>query len=216
MLFVGIVMLIAAGVLIYFYMNGKKPEPDSLAARNQLAAEKAAALRAANEPQGLDIQNAKPGAVVHLEGVGLEMASWDLQITGRHLVKEGGDRWWELAGTSGTDSLYITLEDGEIYVTTAEPRLADLGIKPGDLDGMRVADDVTVHYQGVTYTLAAIGVASYCENGNELAAETFHYWDFEAEDGSQFLGISRWPDGSCEASYSVPIRANQVTVYSIS
>lgn len=212
----GLVMFVVAAVMTFIYYNKvKSSDPQSLTERNQLAAQKAAALRAQTENKELEIQNVKKGGVVHLEGVGLEMASMDLQITGRHMIKEGGSRSFELEGTTGSDTVYLSIEDDEIYVTLASPSLAEVGLNPGDLDQLRVDQGKSIEYRGDSYQLASIGVAAFCKNSNELESESFEHWEFGCADGEQSLSISRWSDGSSEVSYSVPVKPTQIVVYSI-
>ncbi len=214
MFMLGLIMFIAACVMTYLYFDKVKGK-SGLSERNALAAKKAAELRAEQKPQALEIQNAGPGAVIKLEGVGLESQSFDLQITARHLIKEGQDRSIELEGTNGAATIYLSIEDDGVFATLKTVELSDLGIKSDALQKMKVSSGASVQFEGDTYELTDVGVAKFCEGGNELEAETVQHWDFACKGSDQFLSVERWSDGSVEVSYSVPVKSGQITVYSL-
>ena len=213
MMWLGLVMMVLSGVAIYAYYN--KQSAASLTSRNQAALKKAEELRKALPQKDLSIANVNVGGIVRLEGVGLESRDFDLQISARHLCKVGTARWFELEGESGEKKFSLSVEGKEVAVTLEQPNLRELGLNITDLNQLESRQE-PIHYHDQPYTLDRAGVATWCENGNELEPENYEYWDFETNDGSGFLSVSRWGDGNVEVGYSVPVRSSQITVYSLS
>jgi len=206
MVTLGIIMLLSACGAAYFYVQ-KVKSPDSLEALNSAAASKAAQLRATKN-ENLSLENIRTGGMLSLSNVGPMMESFDAQVIGRHLYKSGRSSWYEIEGDKGNGKVFLSL-DTDRTVTLSQPKLGELGVNE---EGFSSSPAKKLCYQGVNFVFEESGSASYCENGDELAPEHFKYWEYENEDGSAFLTVTQWEDGSLEASYSVPFQENQISI----
>ena len=210
MTFIGfIAILLAVGGTVYFVK--KKEKEESREGLNKAAANKAAQLRASQETD-LSIGNVERGGMLSFSNIGPQMISMDVQVTDRHLYKSGAYSWHELEGDGDNTTVYVTLEGDEISLTLNEIPLNELPIEQANFSAQ---PNQELSYQGQAYHLDESGAATYCKSGNELAPEHYQYWDYESEDGSSYLSVVQWQDGSLEASYSVPVHANEVAVLSI-
>ena len=209
MITVGIVSLAMGFVFLYIYQTRIRTREDSPSALPE------------DVPQTdeLTIENVRPGAVIHLDAVGVQSDSFDAKITARHLHKSGSERWTELAADRGSSTIYLTLErDDElsISVTLTQPSVRALGKSAGvpDTDLGLLTDGRTLTYEGTTYTPLDHGHAIFCRDHNQQKPQEYEYWEFEDEDEEQFLTLVLWEDGTVEASHSVDLNPSFITVYS--
>ncbi len=72
-------------------------------------------------------------------------------------------------------------------------------------------------FDGKTYHYDHSTEGSYFQDGNVSAdnEEFFYYWEFEAEDESQFLTVEEWENGRFEVTMSFSVKESQVKVYSL-
>jgi len=173
-----------------------------------------------NKPNAnaLVLENVETGGVIHFQHVGPEMEDFDVTITAKHQYKEGGYSWFELEGDRGEDKVWIEIENDdelEIGITLKRLKLKDLGVSKKELEKIDDDEEGELTYQGTTYYYEDSGQATYYRDCDPEQADTFYYWDFEADDEKQFIGVEKWQDGSFEASYSVAVKPSQVTVYSL-
>jgi cyclophilin family peptidyl-prolyl cis-trans isomerase len=211
---VGVIAFVLGCVFLVIYQTkikgGSKPKLKSASKLRALQEKKRS-----REDEQLSIESVQAGGVIHLEDVGLRSQSFDVQVTARHLHKRGSVRVPELEADRGGSRVFITLErddELDINVTVAQPSIEDLGITSNDLHSIR--DGHTLTYDGTEFVVAERGHAVFCRDGNELQPEKYEFWEFEGEDGEQYLTLVRWEDGSVEANYSVEVQPSHVTVYS--
>jgi len=209
MVTVGVISLALGCVFLYIYKTRIRTMEDS-----------PGTLPEAAPPTGdLTIENVRPGAVIHLDAVGVKSESFDAQITARHLHESDSERWTELAADRGGSTIYLTLErDDELSVTVtlAQPGVRALGKTAGvpDTDLGQLTDGRTLTYEGTTYTPLEHGHAIFYRDYNEQKPQEYEYWEFEDDDEEQFLTLVLWEDGTVEASHSVDLNPSFITVYS--
>ena len=164
------------------------------------------------------IENVEAGGVIHLVNIGPNLDEFDVNIIAKHVYRKGVDTWYELEGESADGKVWIDMEedDGvELAITLKRLKLRDIGVSKRDLERMDEEEDGEIEYQGETYYYEESDSAMFYRYGNEEEGESLYYWDFENEEGTKFIGIERWSDGSYDVSYSETIEPWQVTVYSI-
>lgn len=211
MLTVGIISL-AFGVFFLVIYQTKIKGSSSPELKN---AEKLKALQASRLPQTVSeatLLDVRVGAVIHLEDVGLRSDSFDAEITGRHLHKEGSERWLELEADRGGRKVYLTVEQDdelEISVALEELSLSALGLSKTSFESATHFD-----FEGARFEREAQGRATYFRDHDELRPEPYAYWEYEDDGSGETVSIVRWDDGDIEVSRSVPLRESSVTIYS--
>jgi hypothetical protein len=161
------------------------------------------------------LKTAQVGAILSFSEVGLTSESFDAQVLARHLHKEGRERWTELEADRGGSKIYLTITEGE---QGTELSLSLKSLDPNALFNGEPLEELTEEssftFEGTLYEFSDKGRAQFCAQENELTPEGYEYWEFEGEDEEQFISLTRWNDGSLEASYEVPVLSQSVTVYS--
>lgn len=217
MLAFAILCLLVAAAAGFAYSKSRSGSGKALA-----GAKKLRALQQANEQSATEsspLESMKPGGVLQLQNVGLTSQTVDAQVTAVHLHKEGSVRWTELEADTGNGKVFITVQRGdelEIGISLAEFGMDELGLSQQQLSqGNPELDSLT--YEGTSFELQASGRAQYCANGNELAAESYQYWEYSSrEDEFQTVTVVKWQDGSAEGFYGAAVSPENVTVYSTS
>ncbi len=213
MLLIGLIAL-GLGVTFLILMNRQKEKnAKKLKGAGQLRSLQQQTTSALKEADPL--QTAKIGAILSFSEVGLTSESFDAQVLARHLHKEGRDRWTELEADRGGSKVYLTISEGE---DGTELSLSLSSIEFGDLPVEQPLEqlgaETAFSFEGTHYEFSDNGRAQFCAQENELNPEAYEYWEFEGEDEEQFISLTRWSDGSVEASYEVPVLSHAVTVYS--
>ena len=166
----------------------------------------------------LSIENVRAGGFIHLSSIGPDLDEFDVNILARHVYRAGGDEWYELEGESVNGKVWIDLEtddDVELAVTLKKLKLRDIDVSKQDLKKMDDEEEGEIKYQGETYYYEDSDSAVFYRSGDPKDAEKLYFWDFENEEGTKFIGIERWDDGSYDVSYSAAIKPWQVSVLSI-
>lgn len=166
----------------------------------------------------LRIENAGPGAVLHLMGVGPELAEFDLKVLARHAYRGKDVTWQELECDAVHGKVWLDVRPGDVLslsVSLAEPRLSDLGLNRADLERFDDRKSGEFTYQGNTYHFVRAGQAVFYRNGEDRNAERLYRWEFESEGGQALIEVEAWGDGSLNAYACETLRLSQVTVYSL-
>ena len=231
MIAVGIVSLLLGCFFLYVYQTKIKTQTARIPGRNAgVKLKSTAKLRRVQEKnrqlaaENLTLMDVRPGAIIHLENVGLRGDAFDAQVTGRHLHKQGAYRWLELEADRGGAKVFITVENDDglaIDITVASSTLSALGLRSADLaDLAETGGGCTISVDGTTYRLEEHGSAAFCRDHDELAAEPYAFWEFVAAgangDGDALITITRWEDGSIDVDQSVSLDPSFVTIYSAS
>jgi len=206
-----ILLLIVCGVMFYM-MNKKK------AAQSEADASGDAHPHVGYSKDELRIENVEAGGMIHINGIGPNLDEFDVSIIGKHLYRQGGSRWYELEGESTQGKVWIDLEEDdelELTISLKKMKLSDIGLSKGDLERMDDEEKGQFSYEGETYHYEDSDEAIFCKHGDESNGERFYYWDFENEDANKFIGVEKWQDGGYDVSYSEPIAAHQMTVFSL-
>ena len=201
-------IILAVAVMTYFFWNAnrkkKKAElPDPTPGTDEL-----------------HLDNVQQGGVIRLINVGENMDEYDVNIIARHVYRSDDAEWYELEGDSGTDKVWISLEEDDgldVSLTLRKLKLRDLGISRNDLDEMDEKGEGEFEFEGKTYYYAGSEEVSFFRNGNvaESNEEFFYAWDFESEDEESYISIEEWRDKSIEVSLAQPLKESQVQVYSL-
>ncbi len=171
-----------------------------------------------SSPKSLSIENVEPGGVFSVAGVGPELRDIDLVVDARHEYRQGGFKWHELECSAGDEKFWVEVEKDdelEIGITLKKLKLSDLGVSKSDLEKIDDTEEGTIEYDGIQYEYEDSGKAEFLRDGKADEAEEFYFWDFESEDEQHFVSVERWSDGSYEASYSEPLKASQISVFSL-
>jgi hypothetical protein len=134
------------------------------------------------------------------------------------VYRQGGFKWHELECSAGDEKFWIEVEKDdelEISITLRKLKLSDLGVSKSELEKIDDTEEGTIDYDGTQYEYEDSGKAEFLRDGNTDDAEEFYFWDFESEDEQHFLSVEKWSDGSFEASYSEPLKASQISVFSL-
>ena len=204
-----IFLLICAGIAYYFWTNANRNKQEQLEAAKPFKPYKKDELR---------IENAGPGAVIHLTGIGPEMDEFDIKVIAKHTYHHGESSWYELECDKGSEKVWIDMEEDdelELSVTLRHLKLRELGISKDDLDRMDDEEEGNFDFEGNKYYLEDSDPAVFYRYSDDKNAEKFYYWDFEAEAGDKFIGVEKWSDGSYDVAYSEKIKPSQITVYSL-
>ena len=202
-----IIVFIALGIAGYYFWQQKKLK--QLESRKSFKPYKKDELR---------IENAGPGAVIHLTGIGKDMEDFDLKVISKHTYRQGESTWYELECDKGEEKVWIDMEEDdelELSVGLRKLKLRDLNITKKDL--IRFDDDEAGHFEfeGDKYWLEDSDSAVFYRHSEDKEAENFYYWDFETEDSDKYIGVEKWSNGSYDVTYSEPIKPSQVTVYTL-
>lgn len=205
--FVVILIIIGiAGMAYYFWNSNKKKK----------------AQEAAPPPgtEELHLENVRKGGVIRLLNVGENMDEYDVNILARHVYRSDGAEWYELEGDSGTDKIWISLEEDDgldVSLTLRKLKLRDLGISRNDLDEMDENGEGSFEFEGKKYHYESSEEVSFFRNGNvsETNEDFFYTWEFESEDEKSYISVEEWRDKSIEVSMAQPLKESQVQVYSL-
>ena len=202
-----ILLIVVVGAGYYFWQHQQKsktnPDPDFKPYRKD----------------ELRIENAVPGAVLHLTGIGSEMEDFDLKVISKHTYRQGESSWYEFECDRGSKKVWIDMEEDdelELAVSLRVLKLRDLGITKKDLIHFDEEEEGSFEFEGDKYWLEDSDRAVFYRHSQDKETEKFYYWDFEAENGGKYIGIEKWSDGSYDVTYSEAIKPSQVTVYSLS
>jgi hypothetical protein len=166
----------------------------------------------------LRIENVGPNGFIHLAHIGPDLDEFDVNIVARHIYRSGDSEWYELEGESVKGKVWIDLEEDDglqLGITLKKLKLRDIGISKSKLAEMDKNEEGEIKYLGETYYYEESDNAIFYRNGDENAGEEFYYWEFENDEGTKFISIEQWSDGSIEVSYSEPIKDHQVTIFSL-
>lgn len=206
-----ILIIIAIAGMAYFFWNSN---------RNKKKKEEETAQHAAPGTEELHLENVRQGGVIRLINVGENMDEYDVNITARHVYRSDDAEWYELEGDSGTDQVWISLEEDDgldVSLTLRKLKLRDLGIARNDLDEMDEKGEGQFEFEGKTYYYEGSEEVSFFRNGNVSEANEglFYAWEFESEDEESYISIEEWRDKSIEVSLAQPLKESQVQVYSL-
>lgn len=160
----------------------------------------------------------RPGAVVHLRHIGVDMRETDVEITARHTYKQGHYQWWELEGETGDGTVWLDVEeDDELEVSLSLERLAleDVGLTAAALDDMATNGKGELTHGDERWRLLEANQATFCRNGDDARAEPLQYWDFEAEQGEYDLAVERWDNGDHSVYRMQTLKPSQIKIYSL-
>ncbi len=168
----------------------------------------------------LHLENVQAGGLIRLINVGENMDEYDITITARHIYRSDDSEWYELEGDSGTDKVWVSLEEDDgldVSLTLRKIKFRELDITRDELDDMDEKGKGKFVFEGKTYHYDSSQEASLFTNGNvsESNEEVFYYWEFEAEDEETYITIEEWRDKSIEVSLAQPLKESQVQVYSL-
>ena len=166
----------------------------------------------------LRLENVKKGGVIHLRNIGPDMEDLDVNIISKHIYRQDDYAWYELEGDSGDRKVWIEYEQDdelEISVTLKKMHLRDIGINSTDLEKIKDEEEGSILYEGNKFFYEDSDHALFCRDGDYDNAEEFFFWDFETDAGDKYISIEKWSENKTEVTYSVPIKQNQVTVYSL-
>lgn len=202
------IVIIALAVMTYFFWNSsrkKKKEETSVPAQGT---------------EELHLENVRQGGVIRLINVGENMDEYDIKITARHVYRSDDGEWYELEGDSGTDKVWISLEEDDgldVSLTLRKIKFRDLDITRNDLDDMDEKGKGKFAFEGKTYHYESSQEASFFKNGNisDTNEEFFYYWEFESDDEESYITIEEWRDKSIEVTLTHPLKESQVQVYSL-
>ena len=200
-------IVLAIAALIYMFWKSKQTK-------------KAGLPDPATGNQELHLENVREGGVIKLINVGKNMDEYDVKITARHVYRSDAGEWHELEGDSGTDKVWISLEEDDgldVSLTLRKLKFRDLDIMRNDLDDMDEKGKGKFVFEGKTYHYESSQEASFFKNGNvaDTNEEFFYYWEFESDDEQSHITIEEWRDKSIEVTLSYPMKESQVQVYSL-
>jgi hypothetical protein len=207
---IGLFILFAVGFGVYVFLNIRKLQKSDEELR--------AAVKKPYGPDELRIENAGPGAVIHLTGIGPEMEEFDLKVVSKHVYRSGESTWYELECDRGDQKVWLDMEEDdelELGISLREVKLPELGLSKADLARMDDEEEGDFDFEGRKYYLEDSDRAVFYRHGDDKTAESFYYWDFEASDNKHYIGVERWGEGQFEAFLCESIRPSQVTVYSL-
>lgn len=202
-----VLIIIAIAGMTYFFWNSNRKKKK----------EKEAPPPGTEE---LHLENVRQGGLIRLINVGENMDEYDINITARHVYRSDDGEWYELEGDSGTDKVWISMEEDDgldVSLTLRKLKLRDLGISRNDLDEMDEKGEGEFEFEGKTYYYESSEEASFFRDGNisESNEELFYSWEFESEDEESYISIEEWRDKSIEVSLAQPLKESQVQVYSL-
>lgn len=202
------IILAVVAVMTYFFWNSNRKKKKAKLPDPTPGAEE------------LHLENVRHGGVIRLINVGENMDEYDINITARHVYRSDGAEWYELEGDSGTDKVWISLEEDDgldVSLTLRKLKLRDLGISRNDLDEMDEKGEGEFEFEGKTYYYAGSEEVSFFRNGDvsEANEDFFYSWEFESEDEESYISIEEWRDKSIEVSLAQPLKESQVQVYSL-
>ena len=207
MIFTTIIILIILGIAAYYFWVQRPLK--QLEAKSTFKPYKEDELR---------IENAGPGAVIHLTGIGKDMDEFDLKIISKHTYRQLESTWYELECDKGEEKIWIDMEEDDeldLAVGLRKLKLRDVNITKEDLIRFDDDEDGSFEFEGDKYWLEDSDSAVFYRHSNDKEAEKLYYWDFETEDSKKYIGIEKWSDGSYDVTYSEPMRSSQVTVYTL-
>lgn len=201
-------LLVVCGIVAYLIWRGmKKTERQAQNTSGQTASS-----------TDLRIENAGPGAVLHLRNIGPDMEEFDVQVVARHTYRQNGYKWHELECDKGTEKIWLELEqDDELEITVGlqKMKLDDVGLKPEDLKRMEDSEEGILSFAGAKYELEETGQAFFYRNREEQNAESFTFWDFESDAADNYIGIEKWSDNTITVTLSQPVHPSQISVFSV-
>nr|WKN39294.1 DUF4178 domain-containing protein [Tunicatimonas sp. TK19036] len=199
--------LVLIGIAVYFWQknkNNKKIDPAQDASSKEL-----------------HLENVRAGGLIHLMNVGPMMEEYDVNILSRSVYRAGqNDEWYELEGETANGKVWITLEydDGlDVTLATRKLKLRDISINRSDLDTMDEEGEGEFTFEGKTFYYEVSSEASYFRDSQVSPdnEEFFYYWEFETDEGDEFITIEEWESGRFEVTLSSPIKESQVKIYSL-
>ena len=207
MIFTTIIILIILGIAAYYFWVQRPLK--QLEAKSTFKPYKEDELR---------IENAGPGAVIHLTGIGKDMDEFDLKVISKHTYRQLESTWYELECDKGEKKIWIDMEEDDeldLAVGLRKLKLRDVNITKEDLIRFDDDEDGSFEFEGDKYWLEDSDAAVFYRHSNDKEAEKLYYWDFETEDEKKYISIEKWSDGSYDVTYSEPMRSSQVTVYTL-
>ena len=201
-----LLIVCAIGVLIWLFLNQRKQSSNK------------GPVPIASSRFHHDIQKVGPGGVVKLRNIGPDMDEFDVSIQAKHIYREGESTWYELEGDNGDEKVWIDIEEDdelELTVRLKKLKLRDISLKKDDLERIDDDEEGKCQYNNQTFEYDDSGSAVFYRDGNDNLAETFYYWDFEANNGKNSISVERWSNGNIDVSYSEAIKLSQVEVFSL-
>ncbi|MDB9786731.1 DUF4178 domain-containing protein [Bacteriovoracaceae bacterium] len=165
----------------------------------------------------LRIENVQKGGVIHLTGVGADMEDFDLTVLSKHTYREGEYSWYELEVDRGDKKMWLNYEEDDellISIKINQLKLREIGLKKSDLDEIDEAEEGEFSYKGKKYFYEDSGTAIFYRHSLDDNAESFDYWEFETEKGDHLMSVESW-GGEIEVTESIPLKATQLTIYSL-
>ena len=217
MLVLGIAMLILSCVALYIYQKhlNENAQVKKTQDKARLKAEELRRL----QPQSLSIENVGPGGVLRLVNVGPEMLDLDVQVVKKHGYQEGRQRWIELEGDTGTDTVSLSVSDGgspKITVTTKQMTLEDIGLTPESFEDENGRWQSGVAYGGEDFSFVEEGAATFFQDNDHLRPQNFRYRMYRSPVSRSQVTMVEWDDGEMEVDYALEVGPEQVEVLSLS
>ncbi|MEQ9441185.1 MAG: DUF4178 domain-containing protein [Cyclobacteriaceae bacterium] len=199
--------LVLIGIALYFWQKNKNkkkidPAPDT-------------------SSQELHLENVRPGGLIHLMNVGPMMEEYDVNVLSRSVYRAGqNDEWYELEGEAAKGKVWITLEDDDgldVTLATRKLKLRDISINRSDLDTMDEEGEGEFNFEGKTFYYEVSGEASFFRDGHISPdnEEFFYYWEFETDEGDEYITVEEWENGRFEVNLSSSIKESQIKIYSL-
>jgi hypothetical protein len=203
MLYLFLIIVIAVlGYYLYNFNKNKKSEDEKKIPNS--------------EPKTHSILNVGVGGILKIENWDENGEDVDLEVVGRHTYLEGDSTWFELECETGVKKVWIEVEDDDelfIYGTYAKFNFRDIAIDEETLYQIEKKDKGKFEHDGITFKYEDCGDAVFYKNGDELAAQTFKYWEFEDKSEKWVLSFEKWKDNSFDIYLNQRIMPNQLTIY---
>ena len=201
-------LALAIGVGFYIYSKQKKKElPEG--------SEKNTEKDAASLPPS--IENLRPGVFITLKGVGSEYEDWDVNVTAKHLYKQGEDTWFELECEHEGSTLWLEVEDDNgLSVNFCHTRtsLEELDLDANKLWQLDEREAGEIQVAGKRYFYEDSDEASFFPKSDENAGEKIYYWDFIGHDSISTVHIEKNESGDFEVLLGKILNESDITVYS--
>ena len=155
----------------------------------------------------LTLSKLKPGYYVDWE-----MKTWEVVSAG--FYDWGGSEItyeWQLKTADDTVYLEYESDDEEYWCISRKINFGTLdpGIKKHIMEFGDPPDEIT--YADRTYYLEETGGGHYFKDAQQSSGQEMISWNYEDEEGENFLTIEQWGENSFEASAGFPVEEYQFT-----
>lgn len=164
------------------------------------------------------VKDLRRGAVVQVSGFGDDFEDVQLEVEGYTRYSRGRDEWHVLQATYKDRPVGLGWDEGQgalrvlAYKHLRGKRLADLGLSPEQLAGLKKGD--TVEALGQTWTVEDAEEALSHKDGTGFGKE-HQSWELAASDGKQVLRLEQWGDDAPEASLGERIDPAGIEIFRV-